>query len=186
MHIHTGNTTISIPKEYQEEYKLGITKSKERNGKILERLKIHKKANRLPILLVVKYHKHVKVLMKMINKEKKLLKGINIDWVHHKREDRAEVVKKFKEGDIDILVGTYILKRGKNFPLMRALVNAGGGDSYENVLQILGRATRTHESKDGTWLDDFYDEGFYLKKHSKHRVIAYKNEKLSITEHWKE
>jgi len=185
VHIHEGNTLINIPKDYLGEENLGIIQSNERNGKVLRRVMFHKRAKRLPILVVVKFHNHVRKLMAMIDAYPERFEGLVVDWVHHKRPDRKEVVQRYKEGKIDILIGTYILKRGKNFPLMQALINAGGGDSFENVIQILGRATRTDQSKDYTWLDDFWDEGYYLKKHSKHRLIAYKNEKLQIEEHYK-
>lgn len=182
--ILNGNTTIKEKGDYRYEYDYGIIKNPERNKKIMKRIAFHKKKGRLPILVMAQRRKHISTLFNKISRRVKkkghALYGLTVDWVDHKREDRDEVVKRFKDGKLDILVGSYILKRGKNFPLMRAIINGAGGDSIANVLQILGRATRTHKSKEYTYLDDFYDKGFYIRRHSLHRFQTYKNEGLQI------
>jgi superfamily II DNA or RNA helicase len=78
-----------------------------------------------------------------------------------------------------------IIKRGINLPLIRMLINAAGGDSETNVLQILGRALRKHATKDSVKVVDFYDEGAYLMRHSKHRVKFYKDQKFKVKELYK-
>ncbi len=164
---------------WQEEYDLGIIKSTFRNRMICKRVSTHIKKKRLPLLIMVKNHKHVAILYKKI---KKLFPKHKVDWVHHVREDRREVVTDFTNGKVDIMIGSFILKRGKNFPLMKALINAAAGDSMANVLQIIGRATRVSKTKKETVMDDFFDTGAYLKRHSKHRLLVYKNEKLEVIE----
>lgn len=176
--VMNGNTIVKED-DYVEEYRKGVIESKERNRKIVKRVKFHRGRGRLPILIIVKNHKHVEVLFKRLSEEESL-KDLKIKWVHHKKIDRKKIVKKFKVGAVDILVGSYILKRGKNFPLMKAIINGGGGDSIATVLQILGRATRKHESKEHTYLDDFYDRGKFIRRHSLHRFQTYKNEGLQI------
>lgn len=168
---------------YEEMYRLGIIENKVRNKKVYRRVKRAMKLGRLPALVTVKNHKHIENLYRIF--KKRLPNDVSVDWVHHKRKDRAEVVKRFKEGKLDILIGSLILKRGKNFPLMRFMINAGGGRGVENTLQLLGRATRTHKSKKRTYYEDFYDEGMYIRRHSKRRIIAYKNEQLKVTELYK-
>lgn len=164
---------------WQEEYESGIIRSARRNTVIVNRVGVHVGKKRLPMMVMVKNHKHVAILYKRI---KKAYPRQRVDWVHHKRKDRDEVVDKFTKKKIDILVGTFILKRGKNFPHMKALINASAGDSIANVLQIIGRATRVSKEKKETVMDDFFDQGLYLKRHSKHRVTTYKNEKLEVIE----
>lgn len=174
--MHKGNTKhISKKKDYNWEYGAGIIRSKERNQAIYNIVTSAIRNDKLPLLVMVKMHEHVEELMGWFGEFKE------VDWVHHERKDRDEVVERFRTGKLPILVGSYILKRGKNFPLMRTLIHAAGGDSMENVLQVLGRATRKHSSKDVTYVHDFMDDGTYLKAHSKHRLITYKNEKLKIT-----
>jgi superfamily II DNA or RNA helicase len=183
--IHKGNRTVKEPRNYDYEYELGIIKNKERNKKIVNVAIQDVKDDALPMLIITKNHAHVNRLFKRIKKLSDIVGheffGLKIDWVHHKRKDRQEVIEKFETGKLDILVGSYILKRGKNFPLMCSVNHAGAGDSMAGVLQILGRATRKHEVKKFTRVHDYDDEGAYLKSHSKHRIITYKNEQLKVT-----
>ena len=184
VNILPGNIKVISKGDFVDEYDRGIIRSKERNTMIIRRLKFHLKKGRKPILIMVKNHLHVKILFNRIDKDPDLIK-YSMDWVHHKREDRFKITKRFEDGKLNILVGSYILKRGKNFPWMRVLINGSAGDSMANVLQILGRLTRIHESKEYSIIDDFFDEGFYLKRHSKHRLSTYKNEKLKIKNYYK-
>ena len=178
-----GNTELMPGESYDTQYHKGIIESKGRNKRVFKRVKRAIKKKRLPALVIVKNHKHIEILFKLF---KKLLpENISVDWVHHKRKDRHKIVDRFTRGDLDILIGSLILKRGKNFPLMRFIINAGGGKGVENTLQILGRATRFHKSKKRTYYEDFYDEGLYIRRHSKRRIIAYKNEQLKVTELYK-
>lgn len=178
--ILKGNETIKIPGNYAQEVDKGIIDNIDRNNKIKRRVKHHYKYKRFPILVITKNHKHIMILF---NKLKKI--GLNVEWVHHKRKERPEIIKDFRTGKIDILVGSMILKRGMNFPLIKYICSAGGGDSIANVLQILGRGTRKHESKKKTIMEDFYDEGAYIKRHSKHRIKCYKDEGLEVIEEYK-
>lgn len=181
--VHSGNTEV-FGEDFITEYKEGIICSKERNRKVIKVAIQDVKNNDLPILIITKNHLHVKKLFKRVEKNANLvggtLFGLKIDWVHHEREGRQQIVRKFEEGKIDILVGSYILKRGKNFPLMRSVIHAGAGDSMRGILQLIGRATRKHDSKKHTKFHDFYDEGNYLRRHSKHRISTLKNEKFPI------
>lgn len=178
VYMWEGNVDVKVPGDFRAEYTLGIEDNHVRNKKIIGRALNHLDRGRKPILIITKTHRHVRNLYKLLLSEKP--EGIRVSWVHHEAEHRKKAVKQFKEGKIDILVGSYILKRGKNFPLMKAIICAGGGDSLAQVLQILGRATRKHASKEYTILDDFYDKGRYLLRHSKHRFKKYQEEKLEV------
>lgn len=69
---------------------------------------------------------------------------------------------------------------------MRTLINAAGGDSEANLLQVLGRGLRRLPGqKDEIDVYDFYDQGKYLMRHSKHRIIWYKKEGFPVEELWK-
>lgn len=182
--ILEGNTKHRYPGDYKLEMEKGIVKNKTRNTTIINRVKEKAREDRLPLLIMTPTHKHIRILTKRLKEE--LGAVYRIESVHHKTKNRAQLQKEFAEGKIDILVGSYILKRGKNFPLMRHIINAGGGDSAGNVLQILGRAMRAHESKEETTMDDFWDIGAYLKRHSKHRTKVYKDERLPVTEVYKD
>jgi superfamily II DNA or RNA helicase len=188
VYIHEGVTDIEEP-DFNSEYAYGIIDNRKRNLKILKISKLEVKKKNVPILILVKNHRHVsnlyKVFRKRVEDPDHEFYGLKIDWVHHKKKTRNRTVELFKTGKTDILVGSYILRRGKNFPLMKSLIHGGGGDSMSTVLQVLGRATRTSKTKKHTNLHDFYDEGSYLKSHSKHRISTYKKEKLKVKELYK-
>lgn len=177
-----GNTKIDSPGDIDTEVEKGITKSKERNTAIVNRVSWNLDNKRYPILIVCKHKKHVKILHKRL--QAKFGNQYKIDWVYHDRPDRARVVEEFRVGELDILVGSGILKRGKNFKHMMVLINAGGGKGAENFLQILGRAFRNGR-QGRKWYEDFFDYGTYLKKHSRRRIINAKNEKIKVIENYK-
>ena len=176
--IHAGSMRPGIKGDYREEYSNSIIRNKQRNNSILERVKHHIEEGNTPMLVITPRHKHIRILYRRI----KELVGdkYRVEMVYHTTKERKEIQLRFANGEIDILVGSYILKRGKNFPLMKALINAGSGDSSSNVLQILGRALRSHKSKSLTYVDDFWDTGEYLRRHSLHRYQVYKKENLPL------
>jgi superfamily II DNA or RNA helicase len=183
--IVDGNMEVIGRKGFwKDEYDAGITHNQKRHDRILYRVDHHLALGNLPMLIFCQFHEHIKQLyhhlLHHFSKHQQF-EDLKIDWIHHERDNRKEIVRKFREGEIDILVGSMVLKRGKNFPLTRYILNAGGGDSFTNVLQgPIGRAVRKHASKDLTYIEDMYDQGLYLKRHSKHRRIAYRNEGFKV------
>lgn len=183
--IVDGNKEVMGRKGFwKDEYDEGITRNDKRHERVFKRVDNHMSKGNYPMLIFAQYHEHVMNLYYYLMERYAYAESggaITIDWVHHKRKDRKEVVSRFRRGDIDILVGSMVLKRGKNFPLTKYILNAGGGDSFTNVLQgPIGRAVRIDKSKKLTYIEDMFDQGLYLKKHSKHRRIAYRNEGFKV------
>lgn len=181
--IIKGNTKVKIRGDYDEEYRQGISFSEERTEKTLERIDFYLRRNCYPILVIGKYHNHVENLYRAI--EERFGEQYRINYIHHKIKDRKQILDSFKEGGIDILVSSLIIKLGQNMPLIRAMINAASGDSQINALQLLGRLIRKHLSKEKVYYEDFYDTGAYLLRHSKHRIIWYKKEGFKVIELWK-
>lgn len=177
--IIKGNEKEGIKGDYAREYKELITLNKDRCKVVAERIKHNKKFGRLPALVVCQYHEHIDFMYKVLKKE---LKGLKVAAVHGDTKDRKQIISDFRQGKIDVMISTYIIKRGKNFPLLRLLINAAGGKSEETVDQILGRLERTHGDKSKAFMEDLYDEGFYLKKHSRRRLVYWKKMSLKIRE----
>ena len=175
--ISLGNTLIKIPGDYDAEYNTGITNSKERTDALLKRIAFNLDRGRLPQLVVAQYHEHVENLYGVISKKYPKLR---ITYTHHAIKNRNDIFKEFREGKIDILISSMIVKRGKNFPLIKVIYNAGGGDSFINTSQLMGRGERKDKSKTKTYFEDFRDMGRYLQRHSKHREIYYKKEGFKI------
>lgn len=176
--IIKGNTKIKIPGNYDEEYRQGISTSEERSMATCERIQFYLRRGCSPILIVGKYHEHVENLYRGIYK--RFGGEYKVDYIHHKIKDRKLRLDDFKRGKTDILVASLIIKLGQNMPLIRYMLNAAGGDSQINALQLIGRAIRKHDSKEKVYYEDFWDEGRYLKRHSKHRIAWYKREGFKI------
>ena len=182
--ITKGNETIRYDKDYTREYEEGIIKNNDRNGKIWKRVARHIRKERLPILIVVKNHEHIHQLLKACPEQIK--NDYLIKFIHHEVKQRKAILDEFRAGHVDILISSMIIKIGQNLPLIKATVNAGGGDSNINTLQLLGRNKRTHHSKKKTWYEDFWDKGSYLSRHSKHRRFVYIKEGHKVIDTWKQ
>ena len=170
----------SSSQDYSEIYKDMITDNSMAHKIILDRLEYNISYGRLPALIVCKFIKHAENIYKYIKKF--LDKKYNIAVVHVETKDkeRRDIMERFRQGKIDILVSTTIIARGKNFPLLRYMINAADMDSQEKNIQFLGRLVRTHEGKDKAYLDDIHYPGKYLNRHGNHRRIYYQKQNLKV------
>lgn len=184
-----GNEQIKLPGDYQDEYTYGIVKNLDRNRKAMYRVKRRIRRNHYPMIVFAQKKEHIQKLYRMVCKLR-LVKELDlkVDWVNSDKDpkERRQLIKDFRDGKVHILIGSMVLKRGMNFPLLVYGLNAGGGDSISNIKQILGRLSRRTETKTKTYFEDFYDIGAYLMRHSKHRIQLYKKEGLKIHELYKE
>lgn len=184
--ICTGNTKDGHDSydSFMEAYFHLIMRNKSRNRRIWKRvIKKVVEQDISPAIILIQYHEHADHLLKTLPD---VLKDYNIEVLHGKSKNREDVFKRFGEEKIDILICSMIIRRGKNLPLIRYLSNAAGGDSHANLLQILGRGLRKKEGiKDAIHIDDFYDKGLYIERHSKHRINWYKQEKFPVKEIYK-
>lgn len=172
--INKGNSFEPRSQDYDGVYKESIVNNLQRNQAILSRVKFYAVRGKSPILVVCRLHEHVRVLYDLIHKSLGL--DYTIDYVHNDRPGKEKVIEDFRNGDTDILISSQLIKRGQNMPLIKAIINAGGGDGPEVALQIIGRGLRVHESKTKTYYEDFYDKGKFLERHSKHRYSYYQGE----------
>lgn len=185
--IYMGNDHLVAKGDYKSEYQLGIIKNRQRNKKIWKITNSFVAKGRLPVLILFKTHEHADQLIKLIPKE---IAGVyKIEVAHHKTANREDIFKRFNEGKVDILIASMIIKRGKNLPKIRTLINAAGGDSHASVLQIFGRGLRKDNSKGSKkskiYMIDLFDKGAYLQRHSKHRIMYYKKEGFPVKELYK-
>lgn len=173
-----GNWEADTP-DYKEEYDSTITDNPIAWKIVLDRLKFNLKYGRIPALVVCKYINHCENLYKYISSK---LTKYRISYVHVNTPDklRRSIMSDFREGKIDILISTTLIARGKNFPLLKYMINAASMDSQEKSIQFLGRLVRTHKNKNKAYLDDIQYPGRYLNRHSKHRKKYYLNQKLKV------
>lgn len=166
--------------DYKAIYDDTITNNRCAYEVVLDRLRYNMQYRRLPALVVCKYVQHCENIYKHI---KATLEGnLNIAYVHVNTQDKArkKIMEDFRNGKIDILVSTTLIARGKNFPLLKLLINAASMDSQEKSIQFLGRLVRTHKSKSRVYLDDIQYFGDYLTRHGNHRRMYYQREKLKV------
>ena len=181
--ICKGNSLIKVKGDYDEEYRKAITESEERTRVSLERIGFYLKRNQFPILVVCRYHEHVERLFSAISN--RFGEEYSTGYIHGGVRERKEILEDFKKGKIKILVASLLIKLGQNMPLIKYMQNAASGDSQITALQLIGRAIRKHKSKAKVYYDDFWDEGAYLRRHSKHRISFYKKEGYKVIEIWK-
>lgn len=114
-------------------------------------------------------------------------------FIQGKSENRVEVIEKFKNKEIKILI-TTLLREGADIPSLQTIINAGGGTGYRNddnnkdigisVIQKAGRALRKVEGKTHGTIVDFIDKAVpMLRKHSKERIKTYENEGFTVNLH---
>lgn len=144
---------------------------------------VHNKARNEVIKNIVKKHReegYICILTRILEHGEELEKTIP-GAIYLKGEDplnkRMEIINKFNNGEIPVLIGSSILNEGISISNMKTLIMASGGKAQTQTVQKIGRVLRiTKEKKQGVFYD-FIDAGNkYLFKHSKQRLSLYKKE----------
>lgn len=166
---------------YLEIYNDMITNNSHAWKIVLDRILFNLKYGRIPMLVVCKIINHAENLYRVFANESRL-KGLRLACVHvdTPTKQRNKILSDFREGNIDILISTTIIARGKNFPKLRCMINAASMDSQEKSIQFLGRLVRTCEGKNKVYLDDIHYPGDYLDRHGKHRKRYYLQQNLKV------
>jgi superfamily II DNA or RNA helicase len=176
--INQGNSRMVRTNDYDEEYKKGISTNIDRARVAVDRTKFYLSRGVYPILIVCKLHEHVELVADLFQRH--FGTKYKVAYVHNDVKNKTQVIEEFRVGEIDILVSSLLIKRGQNLPLIQAIINLAGGEGPEGPLQVIGRGTRTDESKSKFYYEDFYDAGQYLERHSKRRISYYKNEGFKV------
>ena len=116
---------------------------------------------KIPILILkmkkyISENKKVFVFAPTITKCVQLFKIIKIfvkngTFVHSKCKDRAEKIKKFKNGGYDYLLTTAVLERGVTFKNLQVIIFDADNDIYnsQTLIQIAGRVGRKIDAPEG-------------------------------------
>tara|TARA_R110000796_G_scaffold65569_2_gene151444 strand:- start:6835 stop:8184 length:1350 start_codon:yes stop_codon:yes gene_type:complete len=157
---------------YREVYEKFITENDVRNDMIVELVeKIQQKQSRT--LIIVKDLKHAEILHARIPNSFKLEGKDDL-------ATRKKTIDAFKDDKMSVLIGTTIMQTGIDIPEISHLINARGLKSEIATLQALGRALRTHKSKNQVFIYDFFDRAPYLEKHARERIKSYKSLGMEI------
>jgi|TARA_A100000172_G_scaffold80890_1_gene71782 superfamily II DNA or RNA helicase len=157
---------------YLDVYDEYIVYNEERNNQIKEIVNDIKSKNKTArILVLTKSLDHGRALEDLLGGNCEFLQGC--DSVG----ERYEAISRFRGcREPSILIGTKILQTGVNIEEITHFINARGMKSEIATLQALGRALRTHESKDKVYVYDFLDKEKYLREHSLSRKRHYERE----------
>ena len=134
------------------------------------------------MLIVCKYIKHCENLYNYIRANNKGDNKLTISYVHvdTPSKQRNKILSDFREGKIEILVSTTIIARGKNFLLLKVMINESGFKAEEKTIRFVGRLVRLDKSKSKAYLDDIQYPGHYLGRHSRARLRAYKKQGYKV------
>lgn len=92
-----------------------------------------------PVLIFVQSIDRAKELLTELREE-----GLNVDAIHSDRPQaqRDEIINKFREGDIWILIATELLSRGIDFQGVSLVVNYDFPQSIQSYIHRIGRTGR--------------------------------------------
>jgi len=127
------------------------------------------------ILILVKYVKHGELLEQLIPNSK---------YLHGKISDkkREQMFEDFTDGSQKILISTIsIFEEGIDIPRLNIVINASAHKLERTSIQTLGRALRTHDSKDNAIYYDFFDNIVFFKLSSIGRIRGFKKEGHEVT-----
>ena len=124
-------------------------------GKLLKLIKDQRK-NSFPLILFVS---EIELGEKILSLLRRAFKDEIIELVTSKTENRLELVEKFRNQEITILVSTTILERGVTFPKVDVFVIEANHRLFTKsaLVQIAGRVGRSMERPTGELL--FLAEG---------------------------
>lgn len=159
--FHKTNT-----KQWQKVYKECIVENKKRNDIIIKRAKYCMKKD-LSTLILVKEIKHGELL------ESKIPGSV---FIHGNTENREELIEKFRNREIKMVIGTSIFGEGSDVPVVSALINAQAMKAESDLIQKIGRALRLYDGKEKALIFDIFDKGQRsLERQSNQRLSVYKD-----------
>jgi superfamily II DNA or RNA helicase len=92
------------------------------------------------------------------------------------KSDPNDLVDQFNKGEIPILIGTPCIAVGTDIKPVDVIYNLQGGKSEIKFKQLIGRGTRTTETKTQFWFVDFMIDNIpALKNHTFSRVKIYRD-----------
>jgi superfamily II DNA or RNA helicase len=179
VHILLCNTVLSFPiVDYDECIDAFIYYSKERVALMAQIIKDRIEAG--PILIAVDKTRHGEFVQQQLKEQFK----IYTELTHSKDPEIKEKIQAFKDGQIDAIISTGVMREGLNLPLIATIIYASGGKAKISVKQWSGRGERKHESKTEVLFYDFFDKGRFVTSHSKARIKIYEQEQLEIIYHY--
>jgi len=154
-------------RKYVDFYEQGIINNIKRNKRII---RIAKRRNRIgkTCLIMVKEIQHGENLLELAN-------NLNCKFIRGetKSDTREKIKLAFNDKNIMTIIATAVWKEGIDIPTLDVVINAIGGKSEIQTLQMIGRGSRVTEDKTQFEIVDFLDSCKYLAEHSIERMKIY-------------
>lgn len=77
-----------------------------------------------------------------------------------KAKDRTRILEEYNTGTIKVLLGLQVLNAGLSVPKISTIIRVSTPSSSEKLEQLIGRARRDYEGKDGCFIIDLFMKGF--------------------------
>lgn len=181
IHIHEYPPLppMNLSDSYAEQYKICISSNDNRNEKICQ--VVEQEYNQgLSVLVLCREIEHLNLLAKRLE-----VFNIPCEIVHGKSKNRVELLEKFKNGTIKVLLGSTIYDEGLDIPKVDSIILAGAGRSRVKSYQRIGRALRLYPGKTTARVHDFKDEFKPFYYHYLARMRIYESEKcLEVIKHF--
>jgi len=157
---------LKYNESWQQVYKQGIVLNFERNDRISQIAEEYLSKGR-QVYIHVNQIDHGKCLTGMID-------GAVFVCGSTKKKERANIIERFKSGEIRCLVST-LLKEGVSIDGISCLIYAAGGKSEVATIQTIGRALRMDKEFGDAIIVDFIERGHrILENHVQERINAYR------------
>jgi len=96
-----------------------------------------------------------------------------------KTKDRQDILDAYNSGAIDVLCGAAVLNAGLSIPKISVIIRVSFTNSHEKLIQLIGRALRDYEGKQGAWLIDLQFGQGVFKREQLYKLQKYKYFKTS-------
>ena len=168
-------------KEKEIELKTGLINETDNYMNIYKKfiLEDKKRINIIKKLVEKNKDKKILILVKLVDHGKKLGELLDVPYLFGgtKKDERNKLMNEFKEGDLNILIGTLsIFSEGLDIPTLQILINASGQKSDIKSVQVLGRLLRKNEGKETCIYYDFVDRTRLLGNASRNRIKSFRDE----------
>jgi len=163
-------------RQYKDYYNTFIVNNPTRNRLIVKAAKHHIDKGQSVLIFVSKISQGD--ILQQLAKDK----GLTVPFYRGQSpsDEREDALKRMKSKDILACICTTIWKEGINIPPLNVIINASGGKSDIQTIQVIGRGTRKFEDKDKLIVYDFVDPYRYIADHFCLRLLMYKNLKWEV------
>lgn len=165
-----NNQKIGDLRTYADVYQEGVVENNTRNRKVVSLIQEYSKENKACLVFVNKIM-HGELIRKLAWKF-----HLKVEFVQGEtpKDLRMELKEKLKDKRLNAIISTAVWKEGVNVPSLDVVINAGGGKSEIQTLQIIGRGLRKTDEKSEVLIVDFFDPSHrYLVDHFGHRLCLY-------------